>query len=193
MKILEENQITLKELREKLQDEPAIIIHDDTPVMVVLPVEGSEHNIWTEPFMAFIKDLAKSLGRGSNSNSVQNEAPSHSADPGMVEVNMAVAGIATAIAAFLPEMTGMAAILRLIIAIIACVIGSFSAYSALWLLTRCDYTWGSPSGMRESVLGIREVLKLLTSVSHGPYWLMALGLLALLVTSVLVCVLAVMK
>lgn len=108
-------------------------------------------------------------------------------EPGMVEVSVALAGIAAAIAAILPGMTGVPEILRLLVAVLSGILAVFSAYSALWLLARYCLE-------RETPLGFGEIWALLTSPEKvGPYWFVALGLLAWLVLSVFIGVLAVVR
>ena len=102
-------------------------------------------------------------------------------DPGMVEVSLALSGIAAAIAAILPGIPTMAENLKLLVALLAGVLAVFSAYSALWLLARhcCPET--------TSLLGFKEIVTLLTSPERmGPYWFLGWGLVAWLVLSVLI-------
>jgi PHD/YefM family antitoxin component YafN of YafNO toxin-antitoxin module len=191
MKILNETEITLEKLMEKVQSQPTIITRDGTPVMVVLPVGNRERDTWNEQLMILIKHLVERLGQESNPRPVQPREEPSGVEPGMVEVSMALAGVATAIAAFLPGITGTPATLTLIVAIFSSVVACFSAYSALWLLAcyclRVGLEESSPGG-------IREIHTLLKSPSKtGPYWLIALGLLFLLALSVLIGAFAVRR
>ena len=113
--------------------------------------------------------------------------PSLEVDLGMVEASVALAGIAAAIAAILPGISGAPETFRLMVAILAGILAVFSAYGALWLLA-CFCNCG------ESASGLREILTLLTSPSSVKpcYWFMALALLIWLIVSGLIGVLAVM-
>ncbi len=189
MKIFNEAEITLEGLIEATRSEPAIITRDGTPVMVALPVGDREREAWNERLVTLVKDWMERSRQGSNPASIQSQERSPDIDPGMVEVSMALAGVALAIAAFLPGIAGMAALLRIFVAVLSGGVAFFSSYSALWLLA-C-YCLGV--GLKESGLfGFREVRKLLISTYKvGPYWFMALGLLFLLALSVFVVALAV--
>jgi len=102
-------------------------------------------------------------------------------EPGMVEVSLALSGIAAAIAAILPSIPAVAENLRLFVALLAGILAVFSAYSALWLLARycCPET--------KSLLGFKEISALLTSPErNGPYWFVGWGLVTWLVLSVLI-------
>lgn len=120
--------------------------------------------------------------------------PRDKVDPGIVEVTMALAGIAAAIAAFLPKaailpesLVSLGTIMVGTVAVLAGIVAAFSAYSALWFLA-----WYRVEG--ESAAGLSEIKKLLFSpVDFGPYWLVAWGLLVWLVLSVLVGAMAVMR
>jgi len=106
-------------------------------------------------------------------------------DPGMVEVSMALAGIAAAIAAILPGVSGITENLKLLVAFLSGILAVFSAYSALWLLAR--YCLEKPSRT-----GFAEIWELLKNPERvGPYWLVALGLLVWLVLSALIGALAI--
>jgi len=117
-------------------------------------------------------------------------------DPGMVEVSIALAGVATAIAAFLPGISRIPEILRLIVATVSSAVALLSAYGALWLLaryclSRYCFTGESFLEIGESLLGIREVWALLkNSDKIGPYKFIVGGLLFLLALSVLVGIFA---
>lgn len=118
-------------------------------------------------------------------------------DPaGMVEVSIALAGVATAIAAFLPGIGDIPKILKLVVATVSSAVALLSAYGALWLLaryclSRYCLTGESPLGAGESLLGIREVWTLLkNSEKIGPYKFIVGGLLFLLVLSVFVGIFA---
>lgn len=116
--------------------------------------------------------------------------------PGMVEVSIALAGVATAIAAFLPGISGIPEILRLIVATVSSAVALLSAYGALWLLARyCLLRYcligESLLGTGESLLGIREVWTLLkNSDKIGPYKFIVGGLLFLLTLSIFVGIFA---
>jgi hypothetical protein len=115
-------------------------------------------------------------------------------DAGMVEVTLALAGVATAIAAILPAIGDIPKILSLVVAAASSAVAFFSAYSALWLLARYCCTGGSQTGTNESglkFLGIGEVVALLKSWTElGPYAFIVIGLLFLLVLSLAIGVLA---
>jgi hypothetical protein len=112
----------------------------------------------------------------------------------MVEVTMALASIAAAVATFLPNPTDLPDPLRLIgplltavVASLAGVVAVLSAYGALWLLARYCLEG-------ESATGFSEIKALLSSPRRiGPYWLVSLSLLVWLVLSVLVGALAVVS
>jgi excisionase family DNA binding protein len=123
----------------------------------------------------------------------------HKVDPGMVEVSIALAGVATAIAAFLPGITGVPEILKLIVATVSSAVALLSAYGALWLLARYCLpryclTGESLLGIGESLsrrYGIREVWTLLKNSDEiGPYKFIVGGLLFLLLLSVFVGIFA---
>ncbi len=121
-------------------------------------------------------------------------------DPGMVEVTIALAGVATAIAAFLPGISGISEIPRLIAATVSSAVALLSAYGALWLLARyclLHYCLTGESlflGAKESLSGRKEVWKLLKNLDKiGPYKFIVVGLLFLLVLSVFVGVFAFMR
>jgi excisionase family DNA binding protein len=117
-------------------------------------------------------------------------------DPGMVEVSIALAGIATAIAAFLPQISSIPEILKLIVAAVSSSVALLSAYGALWLLARyClrRYCLARESllGTGESLLGRMELWTLLrNSLKIGPYKFIVGGLLFLLALSVIVGIFA---
>jgi len=118
---------------------------------------------------------------------------------GMIEVSIALAGVATAIAAFLPEADDISRILKLAVAAVSSAVALFSAYSALWLLACCciDHyrlTGESLLGEGESLSGRREVWTLLTNLGKiGPYKSIVAGLIFLLALSVFVGILAFVK
>ncbi len=92
-------------------------------------------------------------------------------DPGMVEVSIALSGIATAIAAILQSIATLPEALRLIVAGVAGVIAVFSAYSSLWLLA--NYC----SGEKLSSSGLAEIWDLLSNPNRfRSYWFLAIGL-----------------
>jgi hypothetical protein len=113
-------------------------------------------------------------------------------DPGMVEVSIALAGVATAIAAFLPGIDGIPEILKLVVATVPSAVALISAYGALWLLARYCLPRDCLTG--ESLLGIAEVWTLLKNwYKIGPYMLIVGGLLFLLALSVFLGILAFMR
>jgi len=109
-------------------------------------------------------------------------------DPGMMEVSIALAGIAAAIAALLPGAIGVAEGLRLFVALLAGILAIFSAYRSLWLLARyCLSEENSP-------LGLKEIWTLLTNPARfGPYWFVTLGLVIWLVLSGLIGALSIVR
>jgi hypothetical protein len=115
-------------------------------------------------------------------------------DAGMVEVTMALASIAAAVATFLPNPTDLPDPLRVagpyltgIIASLAGFVAALSAYGALWLLARYCVE-------EESVTGFREIRALLFNPrGTGPFWLVSLSLLVWLILSLLVGALAVVS
>lgn len=101
-------------------------------------------------------------------------------DPGMVEVCVALAGIATAIIALSFVMSDTAAGLRIMLWILGGYLLIFSSYAALWFLARYCLEG-------DSFLGFEEIWVLLkSSTALGPYWFLAMGVLILLVLSILV-------
>lgn len=113
-------------------------------------------------------------------------------DIGMVEVTLALAGVAAAIAAILPGIGDIPKILGLAVAAVSSAVAFFSAYAALWLLARYCCTGGSQTGKSGSkFLGIAEVVALLKSWTElGPYMFIVIGLLFLLVLSLVIGILA---
>jgi hypothetical protein len=129
----------------------------------------------------------RSVKPSTQTSGLPPSSPPPRVDPGMVEVSMALAGIAAAIATILSGADGIPENLRTLVALLSGIVAVFSAYSALWLLAR--YCLGRPS-----LLGFEEIGALLTNpASVGPYWLVALGLVVWLVLSVLIGALAVTR
>ena len=113
-------------------------------------------------------------------------------DAGMLEVSIALASVATAIAAFLPTISGIPEILAWIVATISSTVALVSAYGSLWLLARFCLPRGCLT--EETLLGLREVWTLLRKLDKtGPYKFIAAGLLFLLALSIFVGVLAFMR
>ena len=138
---------------------------------------------------AEVKKPGKRVAFREQVRALKNSAPSMASkiSPGMVEVSIALAGIAAAIATFLPGVDSLPEMLRLVVAVLAGAVAVFSAYSALWLLARYCLEG-------ESTAGVSEIVALLLSpMKAGPYWFMALGLVAWLVLSLLVGILAIMR
>ncbi|MEW5986223.1 MAG: hypothetical protein AB1791_06285 [Chloroflexota bacterium] len=96
----------------------------------------------------------------------------------MVEVSIALAGIAAAIAAILPSTSRMPELLRLAIAFLAGTISLLASWSALWLLARHALHG-------DSLAGITEVINLLKN-PRSVYWFVALALVLLIVLELLV-------
>jgi hypothetical protein len=136
-----------------------------------------------------VKKPRKQIAFLEQVRALKNSAPSKASEvsPGMVEVSITLAGIAAAIATFLPGVGSLPDTLRLVVAVLAGIVAVFSAYSALWLLARYCLKKG------ESVTGVSEIVALLTSLHIGPYWFVAWGLFLWLVLSFLVSLLAVMR
>jgi hypothetical protein len=115
-------------------------------------------------------------------------------DAGIVEINLALAGIATAIAAILPAIGDIPKILSLVVATASCGVAVFSAYSALWALARYCCKGVSQTGTGESGLkfpGGTEVVALFKNWNRlGPYTFTIIGLLFLLVLSFAIGILA---
>jgi hypothetical protein len=110
-------------------------------------------------------------------------------DAGMLEVNIALASVATAIAAFLPGVSGIPEILALIVATISSTLAFVSAYGSLWLLAR--FCLPRDRLTEEPLFGFKEVWALLRNLGKtGPYKFIAAGLLFLLALSVFVGILA---
>jgi hypothetical protein len=85
----------------------------------------------------------------------------------MIEVCLALSGISTAIASFLPNITRFTGLLIIVVAGVASVIGFFSAYTALLLLA------GKYNKIR-SMLGFTEIRFLLFNPEQvQPYWFLA--------------------
>jgi len=104
-------------------------------------------------------------------------APLCEIDVGMVEVSIALAGIAGAVAGFLPDLLESA---KPLVAILGGVTSILSSYSALWLLARYCLKG-------ESAAGLSEVAELVLKPGKvGPYWFLALGLLFWLVLSIVI-------
>jgi len=188
MKILDETTTTLKELRD-FEDESAIITCDGVPVMVVLPIEDRGHSAWTLERLAQLAALLEDWIKSVHPDSKARQVESPDVDPGMVEVSIAVAGIAMAIAALLPGLNGISDAVRLTVAIISSVVAALSSYSALWLLAwHCQV-----EDTHSDDLGIKEIIILLRSTNFGPIWLISLVSLFLFSLSILVGVLAVIR
>lgn len=100
-------------------------------------------------------------------------------DPGLVEVSIALAGIAIAMAAFLPGVRSLSKELQVLVAILTGIMATSSTYTALWLLAQYCQKGKSPNGFK-------EILALLGDFSLGPYWLLAISLLIWLVLGTLI-------
>jgi hypothetical protein len=120
-------------------------------------------------------------------------------DPGMVEASMALAGIAGAIALFLPTTDRIAGNLRLYVGLLASIMAVFSAYSALLFLARYCLKKESETGAKEILLlllfPIASLLnssstKDIPSIKLVPYWIVAVGLAAWFVMSVILIIFA---
>jgi hypothetical protein len=115
--------------------------------------------------------------------------PRRKVDAGMLEVSTALAGVATAVAAFLPGIGEISKILALTVATISSAVALFSAYGSLWLLA-C-FCLPRDCLTEESLFGFKEVWALLRNLEKtGPHKFMAAGLLFLLALSVFVGILA---
>jgi hypothetical protein len=113
-------------------------------------------------------------------------------DAGMLEVSIALAGVATAIAAFLPGISGVSEFLALTVATISSTVALVSAYGSLWLLAR--FCLPRDCLTEEPLIGLKEVWALLRKLDKiGPYKFIAAGLLFLLALSIFVGVLAVAR
>jgi hypothetical protein len=104
----------------------------------------------------------------------------------MVEASIALAGVAVAIATFLPTCE-LPEGKKQVLAILAGITAALSSYGALWLLALNRHP-----EVREWPLGIGKILSLFSSPRrNGPWWFIGWGLLAWFLLSVLVGGLAV--
>jgi hypothetical protein len=189
MKLLHEENLTISQLKDTVESESLIVTQSGAPVMVILPISQHEGQSWTEEqceqlmnIMGWWRDeIRQDLGC--------EQSDSRLADPGMVEVSIGLAGIATAIAAFIPGLVGIPEVVRLLVAMFSSVVAAISAYSALWLLARYCHT-ATP---RSDDLGLTEIRALLRNPKLGPSWLLAVCSVLLFLLSIFVGALAVAR
>lgn len=98
-------------------------------------------------------------------------------NPALVGASIALAGIASAIATFMPRLSEAPVFFRLFMAILAGSLAILSAYSSLWMLACYCIS-------EVSALGFKEIRVLfLNPERFGPYWLLGFALLLLLAMS----------
>ena len=90
-------------------------------------------------------------------------------DPGMVEISIALAALATTVATFLPS-TEIFEDFDVLVAVLSSIFATFSSFSALWFLALYCLENKKPLAF----------LTLIGSPSYGPFWLLALALLIFL-------------
>ena len=186
MKLLQEENLTKKQLRDAFGSGTAIIIRAGAPEAIVVPIPQREDEDWTEEQYEQLMKVIRRWRDGMDQDLDREPADSPLADPGMVEVSIGLAGIATAIAALIPGLAGISEVVRLTVALFSSVVAAISAYSALWLLARCCRT----APPRSEDLGLAEIWALLRNPKIGPSWLLAVLSVLLFALSILVGILA---
>jgi hypothetical protein len=119
---------------------------------------------------AEITTLKEALDRTGNPETTLSAH--HRIDPGLVQVALALASIAAAVVALLPNVPNTMFGVKGGVAYLASVMALFSGYSAIWLLARYCTN-------EESSLGFKEIWSLLIHPGRNPpYWFLALAMIS---------------
>lgn len=184
MEIIEIDKLTLKDLLGKAPNGLVILTQDDEPVVVALPPGEHQRDIWIKKDHEIIRPIIESWGGklddadGDLNTRERVIALPRKVDPGLLEVSMAIASVAIAVAIFLPDANIGSKLSRVIIAVSATGVSLFSSYGALWLLSLYLEVGVDEAAKSNSTLGLKNVLMLLRRFNHlGPYLLLVLTIL----------------
>ena len=186
MKLLQGENLTKKQFKEAFGSGTTIITRSGTPEAIVVPIPQRDDEEWTEEQYEQLMRVIRRWRDGVDKELDHSQIDSPLAEPGLVEVSIGLAGIATAIAALVPGLGGVSEGVRLTVALLSSVVAAVSAYSALWLLARCCHT--APT--RSDDLGLTEIWALLSNPKIGPSWLLAVLSVLLFLLSIVLGILA---
>lgn len=188
MKFIDCKDITLRDLINDLPSGLIIVTQEDKPVIVMLSEGKYEQDIWADNNF---QELVPSLKRWNKPLELETQSESASdpliklpdPDSGILEVSMAISGIAIAAIFFATEAGTDSLFLALAIISLSIPVGFFSAYGALWELARI---LTKENNFDDTSFGFQRIKFLVKNLEEiGPYLLVFLTILCLVIAPII--------